>query len=90
MKSLIAALVVSCCSLPAQATIRVNGPNLQAAIAAAKPGDILLVSGTFSALFRITINKPLFIHGMPGARIYVVQGLDIGSIPAGSLPSSVP
>ena len=73
------AVLALACLGAAQTTTRVQGNNLVQAIAAAKPGDILLVSGYVSA--PITVSKPLFLHGQQMA---VISSIHITGIPAGS------
>lgn len=65
-----------------QRTHLVQGPDLQTAILAAAPGDILLVSGVFSG--PLSIRKPLHIHAQPGGASIFALVMEIASIPAGA------
>lgn len=72
-------------SLPAQTTHTTTASNLQATVDFAKPGDVILVSGTYRTLISITIAKPLHIHAVgTGVEVFAFSGIKISNIPRGS------
>jgi hypothetical protein len=66
----------------AQRTWTIDGAQFQATVAAAAPGDILLVRGVVSLFPALTIDKALHIHGVAGAQ-FQSFGLTIQGVPAG-------
>lgn len=71
------------CQAAAQRTWNITAQDLPATVAAAAPGDVLLVSGTGFFLQPLRIDKPLHIHGQPGARISSVAEVAIEDIATG-------
>ncbi|MEZ5966077.1 MAG: hypothetical protein R3F56_19735 [Planctomycetota bacterium] len=67
----------------AQQTWNIAAQDLPAAILAAAPGDVLLVSGVGFFQQPLLIDKPLHIHGQPGAQISSVAEVAIEGIAAG-------
>lgn len=66
----------------AQTTRSVHAQDLQAAIWASSPGDVLLVHGTFAAFATpIVVDRPLFIHGSDAS---VVGNVGISNVGAGA------
>ncbi len=83
MRSVLVALLgMLAANVVGQRTHLVLGPDLQTAIDAAAPGDVLLVRGTFSAT-ALLINKPLHIHAQPGGASASMLFMEIANIPAG-------
>jgi hypothetical protein len=68
-------LALSTPFVAAQQTWHISASQLPATIAAAAPGDILLVSGEALLFSGVTIQKPLSIHGVAGAKVLAPEVL---------------
>ncbi|HLU38691.1 MAG TPA: hypothetical protein VK081_04850 [Planctomycetota bacterium] len=81
--TVLAAIPLVARAVAAQQTWRIEMAQLAATVAAAAPGDILLVRGEASLAGGLMIRKPLRIHGEAGAELSLGLPLQVEALGAG-------